>query len=474
MDPVQFARVVLRHKTWSVQDRILRAISQKRRVAVKACHASGKSYSAAEVALWWITRFQNGIVITTAPSWNQVEKVLWGQNILPFIAAAKLRYPEPTLTELRMSPTRYAMGLSTNQGVRFQGFHGRILIIIDEAPGVDAGIWEAIEGIRAGGDVRVLALGNPTVPGGPFHEAFTNQRSGWHTVTISAFDVPNLAGCKLEYPDPNDADSTIVLGDPNGIDLRELSARELDRNVLPYLTTRRWVLERFHEWGPENSRFQSRVLGRFPLQAEDALLSLAWLEAAQIRELPAADEPIKAGLDVAGPGEDETCLYVRQGPRILKMKAWHDPDPRGQVLAELAPLREELAQVNVDTAGIGYYLAKHLEDHGLPVVGVNVGESPNDSERYLNLKAELYWGLRDRIEDGDMAGLIDETTIGQLASIRYKHNARGQVVIESKEDARKRGVKSPDRAEALMLAFAHVQNPNDGIFSFYRNQSRAK
>jgi hypothetical protein len=110
--------------------------------------------------------------------------------------------------------------------------------------------------------------------------------------------------------------------------------------------------------------------------------------------------------------------------------------------------------VNVDAAGIGYYLAKHLQDLGYPVRPVNVGERASDRERYANLKAEFYWGLRQRFQAGDVAGLMDERTIGQLAGIRYRHTARGQVEIERKEDARKRGVKSPDRAEAVMLAFA--------------------
>jgi hypothetical protein len=110
--------------------------------------------------------------------------------------------------------------------------------------------------------------------------------------------------------------------------------------------------------------------------------------------------------------------------------------------------------VNVDSVGIGYYMVQHLKDQDLPVRGVNVGERSNRSEKYSNLKAELYWGLRQRALEGDLAGLADERTIAQLAGIRYSHNSRGQIVIESKEDARKRGVKSPDRAEAVMLAFA--------------------
>jgi hypothetical protein len=124
------------------------------------------------------------------------------------------------------------------------------------------------------------------------------------------------------------------------------------------------------------------------------------------------------------------------------------------VVSALAPYRDRLDVVNVDAAGIGYYLAKHLQDVGYPVRPVNVGERAGDRERYVNLKAEFYWGLRLRFQQGDIAGLTDERTVAQLAGIRYQHTARGQVEIERKEDARKRGVKSPDRAEAVMLAFA--------------------
>jgi hypothetical protein len=72
----------------------------------------------------------------------------------------------------------------------------------------------------------------------------------------------------------------------------------------------------------------------------------------------------------------------------------------------------------------------------------------------VNLKAELYWDLRERFEKGEVDGLKDEHAIGQLATIRYSYNPRGQLLIESKDDARRRGIKSPDRAEAIMLAYS--------------------
>lgn len=433
-DPVRFANYFLRASLWPAQAAILRSVASHPRTAVKACHASGKSFVASCAALWWISRFPDGVVITTAPSWVQVQRVLWGE-IKKAVARAKIVFPPILQTEIKHRADNYAMGLSTNEGVRFQGFHGRVLIILDEAPGVKPEIWESIEGIRAGGDVRLLAIGNPTVPSGPFYDAFTSQRESWSTMTISAFDCPNLAGLDLEA-------------------LRALPDEALDENRRPYLVTRRWVREKWSEWGAGHPLWDARVLGNFPTQADNALISLAWLEAAS--ERPAADTggSLQAGIDVAGPGEDETVLCIVDGPSIVTMQAWGQPDPRGLVAAALAPYRGRIERVHVDTVGIGYYMARHLADLGFPAYDVNVGLPSTDPEKYANAKAELYWGLRLRFQAGDVAGLNDQTAISQLAGILYAHNARGQIVIESKEQARKRGVKSPDRAEALMLAFA--------------------
>lgn len=456
LTPAQMARAVFRHDHWSVAEAILDATFRPRaRVAVKACHASSKTFTAADAVL--LALLLGGDVLTTAPTWQQVESVLWGQIHRTIAHAAVSDWGAVNLTELRLPSGEFALGLSTNDAVRFQGFHARsgrfLLVVMDEAPGVLPGIYEAIEGIRAGGDVRVLAIGNPTIAGGPFYEAFTGQRSGWQALTIDAFDTPNLA------------DETRLGHQLTLADLLALPEERLAWTPRPYLVDRAWVREKYHEWGERSPLWQARVRGQFPDQAEDALLSLAWLEAAAVREVePRPSHVWEAGIDVAGPGEDELVLVVRHGPTIVKELAWAQADPRGEVLAAMAPYRDRLSAVKVDSIGQGYYFARHLEDHGYrgKVVDVNVAEAASDKERYVNLKAELYWGLRLRAESGDLAGLSDDPTLSQLSGIRYRHNARGQVVIESKDEARKRGVKSPDRAEAVMLAFAEFQRKGWG------------
>jgi hypothetical protein len=199
------------------------------------------------------------------------------------------------------------------------------MVVVDEAPGLRGDIWEAIEGARAGGDVHVVALGNPTIAGGPFYEAFTTNRANWKTFTIDAFATPNLEGFSLEYlrtlpPDlPEDAG---VFG----------------HCPRPYLVTRRWVYERFREWGEKSPHWESRVRGEFPTQAEDALISLASLHAAQAR--PAIDHggKVQAGIDVAEAGEAETVLVIREGSALLKLKAWSGIDARGAIAPSSPPI----------------------------------------------------------------------------------------------------------------------------------------
>jgi phage terminase large subunit-like protein len=224
---------------------------------------------------------------------------------------------------------------------------------------------------------------------------------------------------------------------------------------------------------------RQEIEAEFIADVAGALLEWRWLDEAQQR--PAAylpdGGPVVGGVDVAGPGEAETVLCLRQAGAILEIVAFPDADARGAVIAALAPWRHRgLERVNVDSAGIGHYLARALEDADLPVRDVNVGEAPTTDaarEKYKNLKAELFWGLRLRFEEADVWGLEDRATLSQLASLRYTHDGRGRVEIESKADAQKRGVKSPDRAEAVMLAFA-PPHPNEARAKLYGLRTGAR
>lgn len=448
--PADLAFALFGHDHWSTARTILDAVFRRNsRVAVKSCHSSSKTFTSASAVL--LALLQGGDVLTTAPTWEQVRTVLWGA-VHRAIASSRVDLSSWDInqTEIRTPSGARALGLSTNEGVRFQGWHARpgsfLQVIFDEAPGVMPDIYESVSGIAAGGDVRWLLIGNPVVSSGPFFDLYRSPSEEWSRLTIDAFDTPNLAGLTLES-------------------LIELPEHALDDNVRPYLVTRRWVRDRYLEWGEDHPAWQSRVRGQFPAQSSDALISLAWIEAASRRAAVWQEQggPVAAGVDVAGPGNDETVVYLVQGSRVLECAAFPHADSRGQVLRALQPwLHRGLARVSVDASGIGHYFEQHLRDHlpaSVVVNAVNVGASPSTDDaaaQFANLKAELFWRLRERFRDGEVSGLTDQATKAQLASILWSVNSRGKTEIESKERARARGISSPDRAEALMLALAPV------------------
>ncbi len=468
-DPVLFATHILGIDLWPRETEILRSIKNHRRTAVKACHGVGKTFTLAVAALWWLARYREGIVLTTSLTQRQVRTQLWTE-IHRLVEGAKVPYPKLKTTELKFrDDNNFAIGFSTNQTENFQGYHGKyVLIIADEAPGIESGIWDAVAGTMAGGRVHISMAGNPTVPSGAFFDAFTRERGLWNCITIGAFDSPNLQGLTLEQ---------LLCMDP-------AEGGPLDQNPVSYLVTKRWVYDQYQSWwhGDEGSSpsWLARVLARFPDQAENALFRMAWLERAKRRALeqPVIDDgsrSLVAGVDVGG-GEAETVAYVceckRERRRIVRIGAWRGPDTRGQVVNFLNEFRRRLSVVRVDAIGVGHNFGLHLRDCHFPVELVNVaigcesqpqlGEN-DPARRFVNLKARFYQALADAFERDQVDGLTDEATVGQLAGILYEFDPQGRMKIESKEQARARGVPSPDRAEALMLALG--QPPS--VFEFY-------
>jgi hypothetical protein len=139
----------------------------------------------------------NAIVLTTSPTGRQVQSVLWGEiNRMLSSPELLLDFPKADLAKLKIAEGHYAMGFATGPeraGVKPQGFHGkRVLVIIDEATGIDGSLWDGLEDASAGGEVRLLALCNPTTTNGPIHDIFTKCQEQWHCITISALDTPNF------------------------------------------------------------------------------------------------------------------------------------------------------------------------------------------------------------------------------------------------------------------------------------------
>jgi len=78
-DPVLFATQILGANLWQREVEILQSIQHHRRTAIKACHGVGKTFTLAHAALWWLVRYEDGIVLTTAPTLRQVATQLWSE-----------------------------------------------------------------------------------------------------------------------------------------------------------------------------------------------------------------------------------------------------------------------------------------------------------------------------------------------------------------------------------------------------------
>lgn len=455
-DAAHFQREILRRDIWGVQEDICRAVQTSRHIAVKGCHASGKTYVTSGLVPWFLAVNPESKVVTISPTLRQV-KLMW-EEIALATAKSKIAFPACGSTSLRLSDNRYAMGMPGGaSGVALHGIHApKLLLIVDESPGIEAEIWDALEGISAGGDVVRVELGNPTVPSGHFYDNFNGRGSRLcKGMTISAFDTPNLRGLTLEQ-------------------LLELPDAELDRNPLPFLVTRRWVRDKYIKWGPTNPRYQSRVLGQFPTESEFACFPQAWLERAQreasteeMDKIIKAKVPIRVGIDVAGPGRDETVLCAQAGGAIIKLQPWNMPDPLGPIVRELNTLKHNgrlpLGPVLIDGDGIGYHLAPRIASHGFKVYLFRAGQSPLDQSAYANAKAEMHWNFREWLQADAVRGLADEEALAQF-DIHYHENSRGLIQIETKDEMQKRGISgSPDRAEAIMLAFATVREAGQTV-----------
>lgn len=457
LDPEYFTEKILNKHLWSIQAEILKSVRDNSRTAVRSCHGIGKTFTAAMCILWFLYTHEKAIVLSTAPTWRQVEKLIW-KEIRTAYREAKIPLGgslAPKSPELHLIYDEwYAAGLSTNEPERFQGFHEEhILVVVDEAAGVNLEIFEAVEGVLTSSGARLLLIGNPTSIGGAFYDAFT--KPGFKTFHVNAFDTPNFTSAGITQED-------IISG--------EWEKKAIE-TPYPRLITPQWVADRYAAWGENSSPYQVRVMGNFPEQSEDTLIPLLWIELAMARwEETEAGRNAQIGVDVAAFGSDETVIAICRGRKIEPLKVFSQKSTRETAgIASFTAKENKTRNIKVDEIGVGRGVVDSLEEEGYEDVGVNVAERSSDSERFYNLRAELWWNLRESLDPDTvrnpepLALPPDEKLLAELAAIKYKFTSRGTIQIEAKDEMKKRLGHSPDRSDAIVLAIA---NPNRESFAF--------
>lgn len=440
-DPVGFCREILNFSPWSKQREILESVRDHKRTAVRSAHGVGKTAMAARCALWFLAAHPYSRVVTTAPTWSQVKEQLWREIHVAHMRADGFFDGQLDDTRLELAPDWFAIGLSTDRPERFSGHHARdLLLVIDEASGVSEEIFEAAETFLTSAGAKVLMIGNPTVNSGTFHAAFHRDRADWSRISISALDSPAFSGEKVSD------------------------------EVLRRLVSRQWVENARKRWGEESPLFQVRVLGEFPSSADDTVCSLAAIELAQ-RQRVEPTSPLIVSCDPARFGSDETAIVVRHGSRVRIAATYGKKDLMETAGRILRVARAEAAKgdytpkIVVDDIGIGGGLVDRLREIGeFKVTAFSGAASARDSKEYPNARSQAWFDFADRLASLDLDP--DEQLAADLVAPTYKIDSQGRRVVEPKSDTKKRLGRSPDRADAVLMAFATTEASGGGSLCY--------
>lgn len=423
-DPVAFVTEALRATPEPWQAEALMSMVTDNRIAIKAGHGVGKSTFMSWAILWFLLTHYPAKIPCTSPSAHQLFDVLWAEiqlwhRRLPEALQAQIIIQNDRV-ELAGAPLECFASARTARKEKpdaLQGFHSEnLLFLVDEASGVEDAIFEVASGAMSTKGAKLVLVGNPLRTLGYFYRAFM-PNSGFKRITVSSESVERARG---------------IVG-------------EIARN-----------------YGKDSNVYRVRVLGEFPAAGDDVMIPMDLVEAAVNREL---EVPLAGGIwgvDVARFGDDTSCL-VKRYPRgvVEEPMVWNNlstMEVAGRVKAEWdkTPDRFKPERIYVDAIGIGAGVADRLFEMQLPSVAVNVAENPALlSDIAYRMRDELWINAQRWLEGRECKLPNHERLINELCSLRKSFASNGKIKVESKDDMRKRGLRSPDVADAFVLTFAY-------------------
>lgn len=447
-DPAWWVESVLGGNLWEKQKEICEALVKYERVAVAGAFGFGKTFLAARLMLWFLLCHPNSKVVSTAPTQRQVKDLLWSELRAAHAKAIMPLGGELLQLQYKLGEDHFAVGFSTDSENidRFTGYHApHQLVVFDQAGGIDSPIWEAAEGLMTSANCRWLAISNTAISSCELANICMPDRKtkfgDWHVIRVKATETPNvLAG----------------------------------KNIYPGLIAYDWVKKREEAWGRDDPLYKIFVEAEFIPDSEMVVVPYkAIVDAFNMNgEL---GSHIEVGLDVARMGTDSTVWTAVSGSRVMEVKR-----VTGNTTMQVVGLTVEFVKhlqetyglpvtaVKIDVIGLGagvYDRLIELDDENIeiPVVAVNNAEVNIvvDKERYSNVRAEMAWAFRYRIDHGNV-GLaavqvhdyeIKEYIRGDIQAMRYKITSQGKIQLLPKEELKKNLGRSPDYWDSLVMAF---------------------
>jgi hypothetical protein len=447
-DPVTFVKQMfgIVPDDWQIDYLNHIALGPEPRTGASACKGPGKTCAEAWAIWWFVYTRPDAQVICTSITADNLRDNLWKELSLWYSKAPALQHAFEIRGERIVSRTRpktwFCAARSwpqdadqTRQADALAGFHGKhVMFVLDEMGSYPLGVLMAAEAIFSNKDVdeaKLIAAWNPTSTQHAAYHVCTRDRGRWNIINIS--------------------------GDPE------------DPKRSPRIS-KDWAQGLIDLFGRDNDYVRVNVLGLFPLVGEDKLLGPDQVAAAQKRDVPlrALDgEASVWGLDVARFGGDRSVLRERCGPVAMRPHVWRQLD--GPSLAQRVVNVLEHAKRSPDylfidvTGGAGASPYDHLVLMGWGHIAIPVefGGSADDP-KFCDKRTEMYWRMAHWLKKygclpKDSSELAQELT---EPSFGYRTRAKlTRLALETKEELRRRGVASPDEADALALTFYQERTP---------------
>ena len=437
MSALEFVEGTLEEEPYEKQKDILRLMdSDTRRISVVGCNGSGKDWTTARIALWWVHRYSPAMAVITGPTMRQVEDIVWNELRA---AHAKAADKFPDIITGKMLRRRYvideesfALGFTSNSPNKMLGFHSpNLLAVITEAHAISDEYYHAVRRLNP---AKLALTGNPFSNSGVFYDSHHRHRNLWDTVQIGADDTPNIETNRVAHP------GTMTLAD---------------------------IDDHMREWGDDSPMYISSVLGLFPENSDEALVPLTAARAAAAREIE-ADGALIVACDVAHKGHDHTVVMRRQGgvARIVRRVRGHNTMEVSGILKSYCDANRVNVLV-IDAVGVGAGVADRLNEVGLATARIlefKGNEVASREDRFSDRNAEVWWAMREHYLEGKLDTDYDENLLAQVSGRGYGIDSKGRVKLESKKDLK----DSPDEADALAMTFAPLHAKGFGFKMWMR------
>jgi hypothetical protein len=505
-NPVLWALDHLGVTLWEAQADAAMAVVNNKNVVVKAGHEVGKSFLAGVLICWWIdTRWDlpgGCFVVSTAPSNKQINAIVWrevrrfhkvsSERFMEYERRVKLSMPlgDYEMNDHKLpgaivgeAPVKWKLPDGTELGYgskppdtkddTMSGVHARyVLAIGDEAVGLSEGLIQDLQNITSNATSRRFLICNPTNPLSYVGQIFKENTGTWKLQTISVLDSPQFHGNDgpILTEHGKRCDATCPRWDKHkdmppglGMALEDLEA----------LVDQTYVDDMLRDYGEKHPTYISRVTGEFAWDAGPTLIKPEEMAVALDTEVDYGESRPVLGVDVSRSDKgDVNSVYACwrgkvkgtdiDGERVRYVESWNDADAMrtAQRIHEVA-MRKGAWLVYIDGSGLGGPIADRVREiaqgryHVWDAIGGKTEMPELEKDRFYNCRAKWYSDLRHKIAGGYFDIDADDDKLQEeLLGIETKFPRQGvqKLLIESKEDMRKRGVKSPDHADACMYS----------------------